>query len=58
MPVMWIFELLLFLSSMILLAVGYRKDDRRILLAAWICLLVAFLFEPVVQGFLDGLAGR
>jgi len=58
MPVMWILELLLFLLSMTLLAVGYRKDDRRILLAAWICLLVALLFEPVAQGFLDGLAGR
>jgi hypothetical protein len=50
------------LVSVVLLVVGFRKDDRRILLAAWLCLLIAMLaagFTEITEGFAEGYnAGR
>ena len=46
------------LVSVALLVVGFRKDDRRILLAAWCCLLIALLAAgstDFMEGYAEGL---
>jgi hypothetical protein len=45
------------LVSMVLLVVGFLKDDRRILLAAWCCLFIAMLagdFTDFTEGVAEG----
>ncbi len=43
------------LSSVVLLVIGFRKNDRKILLAAWICLLISLVpAGEIVAGFAEG----
>lgn len=51
-----ILEIIVGVTSVVLLIVGFRKNDRRLMLIAWICLLVAVLLEGAVQGFAEGFA--
>ena len=37
-----IVELVILLSSLVLLVIGFNKNNRKILLVAWVCLFVAF----------------
>jgi hypothetical protein len=43
------------ISSVALLVIGFRKNDRKMLLASWICLGVAFWnTAEFVEGLADG----
>ena len=43
------------LSSVALLVIGFRKNDRKMLLASWICLGIAlWSTEAFMVGFADG----
>ena len=41
------------LASVVLVVIGFRKNDRKVLLAAWICLFIA---EWSTTGFLEAFA--
>ena len=47
-------ELALFVAGVAVLVVGYRKNDRNLMLAAAILLLLAGALGGMVEGFLDG----
>jgi len=50
-----IVEIAATLLSVVLLVVGFRKDDRKILLAAWICLFIALAASGgFTEGFAEG----
>jgi hypothetical protein len=49
-----IVELAAALLSAVLLVIGFQKNDRKILLAAWVCLLIASVFGAFVEGFVQG----
>ena len=42
------------LLSVVLLVMGFRKNDRKILLAAWICLLISLVSGDFIEGFTEG----
>jgi hypothetical protein len=49
-----IVELAAALLSAVLLVIGFQKNDRKILLAAWVCLLIASVLGSFVEGFGQG----
>jgi hypothetical protein len=53
---LWVASTAIGLASLVLLVIGFQKNNRKILLAAWICLLLAFVLEPAVESFSEGFA--
>ena len=47
----------LFIFGVALLAVGYRKNHRNLLLAGAIVLFVSAMIQPFGKGFIDGIHG-
>ena len=54
MTITGIAEIVALVLSIVLLVIVFRKNDRKILLAAWMCLLVSLLFGSFIQGVVDG----
>ncbi|ATD01011.1 MAG: hypothetical protein ACPGVL_13655 [Pseudoalteromonas spongiae] len=48
-----IFTLVLFA---VLFSIGYKKNNRNMMLTASLCLLIGFAIEPFVIGFEQGIA--
>jgi hypothetical protein len=51
---MFLIESLLFILGLVLLVVGYRKNDRNVLLAAAVVLLLVGGLSDFVSGFHQG----
>lgn len=51
---MFVIESLLFLLGLVLLVVGYRKNDRNLLLIAAIVLVIAVGARDLLTGFHQG----
>ena len=53
---MFIMEVVLLVTGLVALVIGYRKDNRKVLLCAALLLLASGSFSQVVSGFNDSQA--
>ncbi len=51
---MYYFEVFILVVFVILTIVGYKKNNRNLMLAGSFCLLIALIADPVSKGFNKG----
>ena len=55
---MYFLEIGLFVIGIAFLAIGYRKDNRNLMLTAAIVLFLSGALSSAVEGFIDGYRGE